>query len=297
VTDPRPALLAQARQLVQMAHEEDVGRGDITSMLLPPQGQGRFHLVARQAGVFAGREIAPLVIDAYDAAIQVEWTEHGCDGASLGAPPVVIAHLSGAVASILTAERVLLNFLQRLSGIATKTRQFVDVLAGTSAVVLDTRKTTPGWRHLEKYAVRCGGGRNHRFGLHDAVLIKDNHLAPFPAGQTASAVFDMLNRMPALDPPPIFVEVEADCLAQVDQLLKVVGVDVVMLDNFTVDHVRQAVVLRRDRGLDAKVKFEVSGGVTLATARGYAEAGVDFISVGALTHSATALDLALDRVA
>lgn len=293
---PLAALHDQARRLIAMAREEDYGRGDITGMLVAAQGEGRFHIVARQGGVFAGREIAPLVLEAYDRSISLRWLEAGRDGACIESPPVNLAELAGPVASILAAERVLLNFLQRLSGVATQTRRFVDAVAGTSAAILDTRKTIPGWRHLDKYAVRCGGGRNHRLGLHDAVLIKDNHLAPFAANQTAAAVFDMLNRLPPLDPPPAFIEVEADRLEQVEQLLSVVGVNVILLDNFTPEQIAAAVALRKARGLEGKVNLEVSGGVTLETVRRYAMAGVDYISVGAITHSAPALDLALDRV-
>ena len=293
----REALLVQTRHLVQLAREEDLGPGDITGSLLTGQGNGRFRMIAKEEGVFAGHEIAQTILDAYQGGLTIEWREAGVDGRKLGDPPQELARIEGPVDKILAAERVLLNFLQRLSGIATLTRRFVEAVAGTDAIIMDTRKTTPGWRHLEKYAVRCGGGQNHRLGLHDAVLIKDNHLTPFGAEQTAAAVLDMLGKAASLDPPPAFVEVEADSLAQVEQLLGVSGLDVVMLDNFALDDMRQAVALRDSHNLRGKVKLEASGGVTLDTVADIAKTGVDYISVGALTHSAAALDLSLERVA
>jgi nicotinate-nucleotide pyrophosphorylase (carboxylating) len=190
---------------------------------------------------------------------------------------------------MLTGERVALNFLQRLCGVATMTRQYVEAVAGTGAVILDTRKTTPGLRWLEKYAVRCGGGRNHRMGLYDAVLIKDNHLAalrgeaPNPIGAAVARVRRQF--------PGRRVEVEADTLAQVREALEA-GADVVLLDNMPVEDLRRAVGLARGRA-----RTEASGGVDLGSVRGIAETGVDYVSVGALTHSARAMDIALDWVA
>ena len=197
---------------------------------------------------------------------------------------------------ILSAERVLLNFLQRLCGIATLTGSFVDAAAGTDAAIYDTRKTAPGWRVLEKYAVRCGGGRNHRRGLFDAVLIKDNHLAGVDPDRLAGTVFEMLNRLSTSDAKPAFVEVEADSPDQVEALLTVVGIDVVLLDNFSVENLREAVATRDRLGLGGKVALEASGGVTLETVTAVAETGVDRISIGALTHSPRAIDLSLERV-
>ena len=292
----REALLVQTRRLAQLAREEDLGRGDITGALLTGQGTGRFRMIAKEGGVFAGREIAQTILDAYQGGLTIEWREAGVDGRKLGDPQQDLAWIEGPVDKVLAAERVLLNFLQRLSGIATLTSRFVEAVAGTNAIIMDTRKTTPGWRHLEKYAVRCGGGQNHRLGLHDAILIKDNHLSPFGPEETAAAVLDMLSRAARLDPPPVFVEVEADGLAQVEQLLGVSGVDVVMLDNFALDDVRRAVALRDSRNLRGKVKLEASGSVTLNTVADIAGTGVDCISVGAITHSAAALDLSLERV-
>lgn len=291
------ALRGAAKRLARWAREEDLGRGDITSQLAPDHGLGRFQILAKQPGVFAGREIALTVLEVYDGAFELRWLDTGADGAILDAVPVPVAEIEGDVARVLTAERVLLNFLQRLCGVATLTRRFVDAVAGTGAEIFDTRKTTPGWRLLEKYAVRCGGGRNHRFGLHDAILIKDNHLAAYGPHRTGAGVFEMLNRAATLDPPPTFVTVEADTLAQVEQLFDVVGIDVILLDNFSLADLRHAVERRNARVPREKLKLEASGGVTLDTVRAIAETGVDYISVGAITHSATALDLSLDRIA
>ncbi|MCB9849715.1 MAG: carboxylating nicotinate-nucleotide diphosphorylase [Phycisphaerales bacterium] len=293
------ALTNQVRRLAEMAREEDVGRGDITAGLLGGSadgGAGEFHLVGREAGVFAGRDVAPIVLDVFGGGIELAWTEAGRDGAQISEPPTVLATLTGSVQSILTVERTFLNFLQRTSGIATHTRRFVDAVAGTNAEILDTRKTTPGWRHIEKYAVSCGGGRNHRMGLHDAILIKDNHLAGYPPERIAVAVYEMLNHAGEINPPPTFVEVEADTLAQAEQLFDVIGIDVILLDNFPLEDLRRAVELRDARKLRDKVKLEASGGITLDTVRAVAETGVDYISAGAITHSAIVLDLAFDRI-
>jgi nicotinate-nucleotide pyrophosphorylase (carboxylating) len=194
--------------------------------------------------------------------------------------------ISGPARAILSAERVALNFVQRLSGVATLTAQFVDAVKGTNAQILDTRKTTPGWRRFEKYAVACGGGKNHRLGLFDMILIKDNHLAALwneKPNAIAAAVARARNKFPKLT-----VEVEADTLKQVAQAV-VAGADIILLDNMTTAQLRQAVRLARDRA-----KTEASGGVNLKTVRAIARTGVDFISVGALTHSARAMDIGLD---
>ncbi len=284
-------------RLIELAKGEDLGSGDITTDLLVEPGEpAAFRLIAKQAGVFAGREIAPAVLRAYDGTINIAWTDHGCDGQRFDAVPVDIATIRGPLGAVLAAERVLLNFLQRLSGIATLTRSYVDAVAGTAAAIYDTRKTTPGWRQLEKYAVRCGGGSNHRQGLFDAVLIKDNHLAGVETERLPAAVFDMLNRLAPGKVTPSFVEVEAQTAAQVEALLTVVGIDVILLDNFSLDELCNAVAFRNSRGLSGKIAFEASGGITLATVRAVAETGVDRISIGAITHSATALDLSLERV-
>ena len=223
-------------------------------------------------------------------------TGSATDGTSWQDVPKHLALLRGPLGALLSAARVWLNFLQRLGGVATQTRRYVDAVAGTGAVILDTRKTTPGWRALEKYAVRCGGGQNHRQGLYDAVLIKDNHLAGIETPHLAAALFEMLNHLATQPTKPTFVEVEADTLAQVEELFKVVGIDVILLDNFTPAQMSAAVGRRKDLGLKGKIALEASGGVTLDTVRAIAETGVERISVGALTHSAVGLNLSLERV-
>ena len=284
-------------RLIELAKSEDLGRGDITSSLLEhPQQRAIFHLIAKQRGVFAGREIASAVLAAYGASVDLEWTAAGVDGRRIDSLPTHLATIRGSLAVVLAAERVLLNFLQRLCGVATLTRAFVDAVAGTDAAIYDTRKTAPGWRTLEKYAVRCGGGNNHRMGLGDGVLIKDNHLAGIETDRLAHTVFEMLSRMSTREVKPTFVEIEAASVEQVTQLLKVVGIDVILLDNFSLDQLREAVALRDGAGLRGKVALEASGGITLQSIHAVALTGVERISVGALTHSAPALDLSLDRV-
>jgi len=281
--------------VIKLARDEDLGDGDISAALMSnPHEWASFTLLARQVGVFAGREVAPAVVDAYDPAIEIDWADRAVDGARLEDATTELAVIRGPIGPVLSAERVLLNFLQRLAGIATLTRRFVDAVSLTSAAIYDTRKTTPAWRSLEKYAVRCGGGKNHRLGLYDAVLIKDNHLAGIAPDRLASAVFDMLNRLAAVK--PAFVEVEVDSLEQLESLLSVVGIHAILLDNFTLEDLRRAIALRDDYGLRGKVELEASGGVTLDTVRSVAETGVDRISVGSLTHSAAALDMAMERI-
>ncbi len=285
------------RELIALAKAEDVGTGDVTTALLAdPAADASFHLVARSPGVFAGREVAEAILAAFDPGIRVEWTAATTDGNSLDPAPAILALVRGPLGSILSAERTFLNSLQRLCAVATHTRKFVDAVAGTGAEIYDTRKTIPGWRVLDKYAVRCGGGRNHRAGLHDAVLIKDNHLTGVPPTRLAGVVFDMLNRLRTPSSDAMTVEVEASSLEQFEELLKIVGIDIILLDNFSIPQLRDAVARRDELGLRGKVALEASGGVTLANVRKIAETGVERISVGALTHSAPAVDLALDRI-
>ena len=291
------ALHARVRELAELARSEDLAeQGDITCGLLPtPAHDAEYRLIARQGGVLAGWLIAQDVLQAYDRRIELTWAD-GCDDGSRFEPGADAARIRGPSLSILAAERTLLNFLQRLCGIATTTRAYVEAVAGTGAGIYDTRKTTPGWRVLEKYAVRCGGGRNHRMGLHDAVLVKDNHLADVPAERLGAVVADMLHQAASLRPPPAFVEVEADTLEQAERIFKVVGVDLVLLDNFSNAELRRAVKLRDSLGLKGKVELEASGGINLETVRSVAETGVERISVGAITHSAPAVDLGLEAV-
>lgn len=291
-----PAFNESVAQLIALARKEDVGQGDVTTALMAePDAPARFQLVAKQKCVLAGVELVPQILASFDADIRIEWSTAARDGASIAAVPNTLGVLSGRLGAILTAERTTLNFFQRLCGIATLTRRFVDAVAGTGAKIYDTRKTIPGWRSLEKYAVRCGGGNNHRLGLFDAVLIKDNHLAGVGESRLAATVFDMLNRLSSLRTKPAFVEVEATSVGQVRELCKVIGIDVILLDNFSLAEVREAVAWRSEAGLEDRIAFEVSGGVHLDTVRAIAETGVERISVGAITHSAVAVDLCLDR--
>ena len=285
-----PTERAAADALVALALAEDLGdgagvAGDLTSRFSIPEGLvGAADFVARTPGVVAGLPILALVAARLDARLAVE--VHAADGDAVAAGARV-ATVRGPLRSLLAAERTMLNFLQRLSGVATLTRAFVGAVAGTGARILDTRKTTPGFRLLEKYAVRAGGGVNHRVGLFDAVLIKDNHLAGLGAGAVARAV----GAARAAAPPGCVVQVEVDDLDQLGEAL-VARPDIVLLDNMTDGQLREAVARR---GAAAPgVLLEASGGVNLATARGIAETGVDRISVGALTHSAAALDIGLD---
>lgn len=285
------------RSLIELSVREDLGSGDRSTALLPnAEEPAIFRLIIKQPGVFAGREIADGILAAYNPALRIEWLDHGVDGTSIVEVPTDLATVHGPLGAILSAERVLLNFLQRLCGIATLTRRYVDAVDDTAAKILDTRKTTPGWRLLEKYAVRCGGGQNHRMGLYDGVLIKDNHLAGIGPDRLPGAVFEMLNQLAAEGERPALVEVEADTLVQVNALLSVVGIDVILLDNFTPAQQEEAVALRDGLGLGGRVALEASGGITLETVRAVAETGVERISVGALTHSAVALDLSMERV-
>ena len=264
---------------------EDVGRGDVTSeRVVPKTARASADIVARQACVVAGLPLARAVFLAIDPEIAV--ADLASDGDCV-TPGAALAHVEGPAGPILTGERVALNLVQRLSGVATLTRAYVDAVAGTGACVSDTRKTTPGLRVFEKYAVHVGGGRNHRMGLFDAILIKDNHRAL--AGGAAAAV--KAARQANGDTLP--VQIEVDALADLPRVFDL-GVEAVLLDNMTPLQVAEAVKLARahPRGRDCWI--EASGGITLETIRAYAEAGVDTVSVGALTHSAPAVDIALD---
>jgi nicotinate-nucleotide pyrophosphorylase (carboxylating) len=265
-------------RVVLAALAEDIGAGDVTTeATVADDAVGMAELLVKEAGVVCGLRVAETAFRALDPEIRFEAFVSDGDDVE---PPAVVARLTGSERAILTAERVALNFLGRLSGIATQTRRYVEAVEGTGAAVLDTRKTTPGLRALEKYAVAAGGGRNHRFGLDDAVLIKDNHLRA--AGSIAAAV--TLVRA-ATD---LSVELECETLVQVGEALDA-GVDAILLDNMPLDELRAAVAL-----VDGRARLEASGGVTLDTIRAIAETGVDEISVGALTHSARSLDVSLE---
>ena len=271
------------QQIVSTALAEDIGSGDVTCEYFVAPGQsGTARIIAREPGIAAGVEVAGETFRQVDASLVLET---GCASGSPVAPGDTVLTIRGDVRSILTAERTALNFLQRLSGVATLTRRYVDAVAGTHARILDTRKTTPGLRLLEKAAVAAGGGTNHRIGLYDLVLVKDNHLA---AGDDLDFLRHAIARVRS-ERPGVRVELEADTLDQVRGFLTLEGVEVILLDNMTPAMMREAVALGAGR-----IRFEASGGVNLQTVATIAATGVDFISVGALTHSAPALDFSLD---
>jgi nicotinate-nucleotide pyrophosphorylase (carboxylating) len=276
------------RRLVEWALEEDLDTaGDLTSQtIIPADLEGQAVFAARSPGILAGLPAVELVLAGVDTRLQLQ--PYLSDGASLKAGER-IALVRGSMRALLSAERTALNFLQRLSGVATQTRRFVDAVAGLPCRILDTRKTTPGWRLLEKYAVRCGGGTNHRMGLYDGILIKDNHLAALGPGPDRIAEAVRLARQRCDNKVPL--EVEVDTFEQLEVALRA-GPDVVLLDNMNPAQLAEAV--RRRNALAPGVLLEASGGVTLATVRDIAASGVDHISVGALTHSAAALDIGLD---
>lgn len=284
-----PAEVDACRGLAVLALQEDLGPAcvDLTSQaVIPADLTGRAAFVARTSGVLAGVPALAIVAAAVDVTLDplVE------DGADLRAG-TRIAVITGKFRSLLAAERTALNFVQHLSGVATLTRRYVDAVAGLPAQILDTRKTLPGWRLLQKYAVRCGGGRNHRLGLFDGILIKDNHLARL-ADRGVPAVAESVRAARArADLPSAAVELEVDTLDQLDEALAA-RPDIILLDNMAPDALREAV--RRRDAVAPGVRLEASGGVTLQTVRAIAESGVDRVSVGALTHSAPALDIGLD---
>jgi nicotinate-nucleotide pyrophosphorylase (carboxylating) len=294
-------LREDAARLVRMAAQEDLGPfcDCTTESVVPAEALGRAAVVVRQAGVIAGLRVAELAVREFEP--RLLWTAQAADGDAVVAGQCV-ARIEGPARGILTSERTMLNLLGRLSGIASLTRRYVEAISGTKARIYDTRKTTPGWRRLEKYAVRLGRGTNHRTGLYDAVLIKDNHLALAaewgqegqdysPAAAVVQARAWLRERVSEPVRSRTIVEVEVDSLGQLAQVLPA-RPDIVLLDNMGPSQLREAVALR-----DAQypqVELEASGGVNLQTVRAIAEAGVDRISVGALTHSALALDIGLD---
>ncbi len=277
-----PLSRRDVQPLIERALEEDLGvAGDLTTdSIVPLDRQASAGLVVRQAGVVAGLDVARWTFETFDPTVQ--WTVVRGDGEAVE-PATPIARVEGSARAILTAERVALNALGRMSGIATATRAMVERVRPHAATVVCTRKTTPGLRRLEKYAVRAGGGRNHRFGLDDAILIKDNHVA------IAGGVREAIEACRAQVGHLVKIEAEVDRLEQLDEALDA-GVDVVMLDNFSLKDLARAVVVAHQRG----VLTEASGGVTLDTIEAIAETGVDLISVGWLTHSAPSLDVGLD---
>ena len=276
-----------SHELIMMALKEDIGEGDITSAyFIPEEKMARAFLSVRHEGVVSGVSIAEKVFSEVDPSLVVQVLVEDGSRVSEGA---VLMMIEGKARSILTAERTALNFLQRLSGVASITARYVAAVKHTRAKILDTRKTTPGYRTLEKKAVLDGGGTNHRMGLYDSAMVKDNHLVSDGGLESLQAAIRLLKS----EKPHVEVELEADRLDQVADFLALEGVDYILLDNMPLDDLRKAVKIREK---NPRIRLEASGGVNLATVREIAETGVDFISVGALTHSAPALDIGLDFI-
>ncbi|MBK1829260.1 carboxylating nicotinate-nucleotide diphosphorylase [Verrucomicrobiaceae bacterium R5-34] len=271
-------------QLIDLALVEDIGPGDVTSRyFVPEERSSKAYIYAKADGVVAGIDLAIEVFRRVDAEVSLMAVKQDGDQVQYGDH---VLEIEGSARSILTAERTALNFMQRLSGIATNTSRYVALTEGTRAKILDTRKTTPGWRQLEKMAVVAGGGTNHRMGLYDRAMVKDNHIVAQDKLAGMQAAIDQLKQ----ELPDVEVELEADTLEQVKSFLELNGVDYILLDNMSNDLMREAVAMRGDSG----PLLEASGGVNLTTVKAISETGVDFISVGALTHSAVALDLSLE---
>lgn len=270
-------------ELIELAVKEDVGDGDHTSLAtIPPSERGRVKLLVKQQGIIAGIEVARMVLERLDS--EVAFDPRIADGACV-LPGDVAFYAEGRVVSLLQAERILLNIMQRMSGVATQTAGYVKALEGTRCRILDTRKTTPGMRVLDKMAVRLGGGENHRMGLFDMILLKDNHI-DF-AGGIANALSAVRRYLQATG-KRLPIEIEVRSLEDIDEVFASGGADRIMLDNFTVEMTLDAV-----RKIAGRCEIESSGGITIETMRAYAECGVDFVSVGALTHQIRSLDMSL----
>ena len=281
---PHPIKGKQVEQIVSNALAEDLGSGDVTTeALVPSELEGKASILVKRDGVLAGIDVAKEVFRQVDPSLHFKALVK--DGAKVRKGDVV-ATVEGKVAIMLRAERTALNFLQHLSGIATETARYVDAVSGTKAIITDTRKTIPGLRLLEKYAVRAGGGRNHRLNLGDGVLIKDNHLAALRS--SGVGLGEAVKKARKRAPRAMKVEVEVESVKQAQEALSA-GADIIMLDNMNVKDMRRVVELVQGRAL-----LEASGGITLDNVRSVAEAGVDLISVGALTHSAKALDISME---
>jgi nicotinate-nucleotide pyrophosphorylase (carboxylating) len=288
----------EIRDLILLAKQEDLGSGDVTSRLLVPEDRIAVGtLLQQEVGIVCGLPIVEMVCRAYDERLRVEqipgFHMEIIEGRYSDQRTTPLLRIRGPMRSLLSAERVILNFLQHLSGIATQTNRFVRRVEGTGAKIYDTRKTIPGFRSLAKYAVRCGGGLNHRAGLYDAMLIKDNHLAGIPLRELSRFLSSVVARSRGESPQRI-IEVEVDTLEQFREVLKVDGIDIVLLDNMDCPGMQSAVEMRNGTGRKGKLSLEASGGVTLETLRSIALTGVERISVGAITHSAPALDIGLE---
>lgn len=273
-------------ELISLAFAEDVGDGDHTTLCcIPPTAMGKSRLIIKEDGVLAGVEMAKRIFHHFDPAMKIDVFIP--DGTEVTKGEIAFT-VEGKVQSILQTERLVLNVMQRMSGIATTTRRYVKALEGTKTHVLDTRKTTPGLRLIEKEAVRIGGGVNHRIGLFDMILLKDNHV-DF-AGGIEQAIIRAQNYLKEKG-KKLKIEIEVRNLEELDEALRVGGIDRIMLDNFNIENTREAV-----RRINGRYETESSGGITFDTLRGYAECGIDYISVGALTHSVKSLDMSLKAV-
>ncbi len=286
--------ISKVRTLIRMSIEEDLGQGDLTSELFfTDDVVEKAHIVSREEIVVCGMDVVKEILPCYDDRLRMKILLDDGELACVGSR---IATIEGPVGSMLSAERVMLNFLQRLSGIATTTRKYVRAIQGTKAKIYDTRKTTPGWRLLEKYAVRCGGGYNHRLGLYDGVLIKDNHLAQL--GRNFETKLKRIIAKARKVKGVKFVAVEVDHVDhQLNHVLKIPGIDIVLLDNMGQWQLKHAVDMRNELCGRGKKKplLEASGSITLNSVSAIAQCGIDRIAVGAITHSARSVDIALDR--
>jgi nicotinate-nucleotide pyrophosphorylase (carboxylating) len=286
------------RELIQLAKREDLGHDDVTTRLVVPENKiGVGTLLQKETGIVCGLPIVEMICRTYDERLRVElipgFHMDLIEGRFSDAKTTPLLRIRGPLRSLLSAERVILNFLQRMSGVATQTQRFVRRVAGTGARIYDTRKTIPGFRLLDKYSVRAGGGFNHRIGLFDGFLIKDNHLASIATEELPAYLTEVASRSRAEDPSRL-VEIEVDNLEQLKEVLQIEGVDVILLDNMDCPKMEHAVGLRDRSGKKGKVELEASGGVTLETVRSIAATGVERIAIGAITHSAAALDIGLE---
>ncbi len=286
------------REIIQLARREDLHDDDVTSRLMVAEDAiGVGTLLQKEIGVTCGLPLVEMICRVYDERLRVEpipgFHLDIIEGRYSDARTLPLVRIRGPLRSLLSAERVVLNFLQHLSGVATQTHRFVRRIAGTTAQIYDTRKTLPGLRILDKYAVRCGGGHNYRIGLYDGLLIKDNHIAAIPLKELTSYLSQAIARSRS-ESPDRFIEIEVDSLEQLREAMKVEGSYVILLDNMDCPRMQTAVELRDRAGKKGKVLLEASGGVTLETVRPIALTGVDRIAVGAITHSAPALDISMD---
>jgi nicotinate-nucleotide pyrophosphorylase (carboxylating) len=289
--------LKKIKEIVQLAIKEDIGTGDITSRIFIPEGsESEGVLIAKETGIVAGLPVAGYVLSQIDKNLRL--TVNIEDGSRVEKGSV-IASVKGLTLSLLSAERLVLNFLQRLSGIATVTNNFAERVKGYESQILDTRKTTPGWRYLEKYAVRIGGGANHRMGLYDQILIKDNHIKIMESKKENGDISSLVKKAREQVANEVLIEVEVEELCQINDMVDA-GVDIILFDNMAPSKINEAVGMvkefenRRAAGTSSPILTEASGNITIENVEEYAKAGVDRISVGMITHSARALDISFD---